>query len=147
MRHPVRLAVQEQYLRGDTMTARWEHAQRLGFDAIELRGAGDSRFAARLPELQQAAAAGVPMPTVCVEMTHFVGDFDPDRRADALAQLKSQLSVIARSSTVLGRRRLGEFSRRCSRSSRRGNAGPGCDRGFGPAKNAETEGGTIAWSR
>jgi hypothetical protein len=40
MRHPVRLAVQEQYLQGDTMTAKWEHAQRLGFDAIELRGAG-----------------------------------------------------------------------------------------------------------
>ena len=40
MRHPVRLAVQEQYLQGDTMTAKWQHAQRLGFDAIELRGAG-----------------------------------------------------------------------------------------------------------
>src|SRR5215211_802716 len=84
MRHPVRLAVQEQYLQGDTMTAKWEQAQRLGFDAIELRGAGEGRFAARLPELQDAAAAGVPMPTVCVEMLHFVGDFDPVKRADAL---------------------------------------------------------------
>jgi len=35
------------------------------------------------------------MPTVCVEMLHFVGDFDADRRADALTQLKSQLSVMA----------------------------------------------------
>ena len=61
--------------------AKWEHAQRLGFDAIELRGAGEGRFAARLPELRAAAAAGVPMPTVCVEMLHFVGDFDADRRA------------------------------------------------------------------
>jgi hypothetical protein len=40
----------------------------------------EGRFAARLPELQQAAAAGVPMPTVCVEMLHFVGDFDAERR-------------------------------------------------------------------
>ncbi len=95
MRHPVRLAVQEQYLQGDTMTAKWEHAQRLGFDAIELRGAGEGRFAARQPELEDAAAAGVPMATVCVEMLHFVGDFDADKRADALAQLKSQLSVMA----------------------------------------------------
>src|SRR5215213_4965189 len=95
MRHPVRLAVQEQYLQGDTMMAKWEHAQRLGFDAIELRGAGEGRFAARLPELQDAAAAGVPMPTVCVEMLHFVGDFDPVKRADALEQMKSQLSVMA----------------------------------------------------
>jgi sugar phosphate isomerase/epimerase len=95
MRHTVRLAVQEQYLRGATMIEKWEHAQALGFDAIELRGAGDGRFAARVPELRAAAAAGVPMPTVCVEMRHFVGDFDAAKRADALAQLKSQLSVIA----------------------------------------------------
>ena len=95
MRHPVRLSVQEQYLRGVTMIEEWEHAQQLGFDAIELRGRGDGQFAARLPELAAAAAAGVPMPTVCVEMLHFVGDFDPDRRRDALVQMKSQLSVMA----------------------------------------------------
>ena len=95
MRHQVRLSVQEQYLRGETMIAKWEHAQRLGFDAIELRGAGDLALEARLPDLKAAAAAGVPMPTVCVEMLHFVGDFDADKRADAYAQMKSQLSVMA----------------------------------------------------
>jgi sugar phosphate isomerase/epimerase len=91
----VRLSVQEQQLRGETLLEKWQHAQLLGFDAIELRGAGDGRFATRLPELRAAAAAGVPMPTVCVEMLHFVGDFDEAKRADALAQLKSQLSVMA----------------------------------------------------
>lgn len=95
MRHPITLAVQEQYLTGVTMIEKWDHARRLGFDAIELRGAGEGRFAARLPELKQAAAAGVVMPTVCVEMLHFVGDFDAAKRADALSQLKSQLSVMA----------------------------------------------------
>lgn len=95
MRHQVRLAVQEQHLAGPTMTAKWEHAQRLGFDAIELRGAGEGQFAARRRELRAAARAGVPMPTVCVEMLHFVGDFDARRRADALAQMKTQLSVMA----------------------------------------------------
>jgi sugar phosphate isomerase/epimerase len=94
MRHALRLAVQEQYLRGETMIDKWEHAARLGFDAIELRGRGEGQFAARLPELSAAVAAGVPMPTVCVEMLHFVGDFDADRRADALVQMKSQLSVM-----------------------------------------------------
>ena len=59
MRHTVRLAVQEQYLRGPTMIDKWDHARRLGFDAIELRGAGEGRFAARLSELKAAAAAGV----------------------------------------------------------------------------------------
>ena len=91
----MRLSIQEQHLRGPTLVEKWQHARRLGFDAIELRGSGDGRFAARLPELRPAAAAGVPMPTVCVEMLHFVGDFDQDRRADALTQMKSQLSVMA----------------------------------------------------
>jgi sugar phosphate isomerase/epimerase len=95
VRHEIRLAVQEQYLQGDTMIAKWEHAQRLGFDAIELRGAGDLAFEARLSDLKAAAAAGVPMPTACVEMLHFVGDFNADKRADALRQLTSQLSVMA----------------------------------------------------
>ena len=95
MRHMVRLAVQEQYLRGPTMIDKWDQARRLGFDAIELRGVGEGRFAARLPELRAAAANGVEMPTVCVEMRHFVGDFDPAKRADALQQMKSQLSVMA----------------------------------------------------
>jgi sugar phosphate isomerase/epimerase len=95
VRHTVRLAVQEQYLRGTTMIEKWDHARRLGFDAIELRGAGEGRFAARLDELKAAAAAGVIMPTVCVEMRHFVGDFDAEKRADALVQMKSQLSVMA----------------------------------------------------
>jgi sugar phosphate isomerase/epimerase len=91
----VTLAVQEQYLRGGSMAERWEHAQRLGFDAIELRGAGEGRFAARLPELRQAARAGVPMPTVCVEMLHFIGDFDAERRRDAIDNMATMLSVIA----------------------------------------------------
>jgi sugar phosphate isomerase/epimerase len=95
MRHTVRLAVQEQYLRGPTMIDKWDHARRLGFDAIELRGVGEDGFAQRLGDLKAAAAAGAIMPTVCVEMLHFVGDFDADRRADALIQMKSQLSVMA----------------------------------------------------
>jgi sugar phosphate isomerase/epimerase len=95
MRHSLRLSAQEQYLRGETAIERWQHAKALGFDALELRAAGEGRFAARLPELKLAAAAGVPMPTVCVEMLHFVGDFDPAKRRDAIEQMKSQLSVMA----------------------------------------------------
>jgi sugar phosphate isomerase/epimerase len=87
--------VQEQHLRGDSMLEKWEHAQALGFDAIELRGRGGGQLAARLPELRKAARAGVAMPTVCVEMLHFVGDFDAALRLDAIAQLRSQLQVMA----------------------------------------------------
>src|SRR3712207_9513887 len=48
----------------------------------------------RLPELRAAQRDGVVMPTVCVDMDHFIGDFDPARRADALANMATQLAVI-----------------------------------------------------
>jgi sugar phosphate isomerase/epimerase len=91
----MRLSCQEQLLPGTSLAARFEFAREAGFDGIELRGRGDGAFAARLPELRAAARSGVVMPTVCPEMDHFIGDFDAGRRRDAVAQLRSQLSVIA----------------------------------------------------
>ena len=91
----VRLAVQEQLLPGDTMQAKWDVALSWGFDAIELRGAGGHALRARLPDLRAARRDGVVMPTVCVDMDHFIGDFDPERRADAVANMVTQLTVIA----------------------------------------------------
>jgi hypothetical protein len=35
------------------------------------------------------------MPSVCVIMDHFSGDFDPLKRRDAIENMKSLLSVIA----------------------------------------------------
>lgn len=89
------LSCQEQLIPGDSLPEKWDRATAAGFDAIELRGKGDFAFEKRLPELLAAKAAGVLMPTVCVDMLHFIGDFDTARRSDAVAQLKSQLSVIA----------------------------------------------------
>jgi sugar phosphate isomerase/epimerase len=91
----LKLSAQEQLLPGDTLQQKWDFAQRAGYDAIELRGRADFALRERLPELRQAQRDGVVMPTVCVEMLHFFGAFDPDLRADAIAQMKSQLSVIA----------------------------------------------------
>jgi len=90
-----RITVQEQHLPGATLEEKFEVAQSWGFDGIELRSKGDFHFASRLPELKRAAASGVFMPTTCVEMSHFIGAFDPDLREDAIAQLTSQLSVMA----------------------------------------------------
>ncbi|RLK25021.1 sugar phosphate isomerase/epimerase [Micromonospora sp. M71_S20] len=89
------LACQEQLLPGTDLIQKYALATALGYDAIELRGSGDLGLARRLPELRRARAAGVLMPTVCVEMDHFIGDFDPDRSRDAVRNLRSQLSVIA----------------------------------------------------
>ena len=153
MRHAIRLSAQEQYLRGETALERWEHAQQLGLMPSSC-AAGEGRFAARLPELKHAAAAGVPMPTVCVDMRHFVGDFDADKRADALIQMKSQLSVIAEvggqamtpasygmfskrlppfESTYRGRRR--RDLARCIRSAGRPRRSGGCDHRAGAAES------------
>ncbi|MFI7575797.1 sugar phosphate isomerase/epimerase family protein [Micromonospora sp. NPDC049497] len=89
------LACQEQLLPGTDLIRKYALATALGYDAVELRGRGDLSFAGRLPELRRARAAGVVMPTVCVEMDHFIGDFDPERSRDAVRNLRSQLSVIA----------------------------------------------------
>ncbi|MFC4493186.1 sugar phosphate isomerase/epimerase family protein [Streptomyces ovatisporus] len=89
-----RTACQEQLLPGETLQQKWEFAQAAGYDAIELRGKGDFHFRERLPELRRALADGVVMPTVCVDMLHFIGAFDEEMRRDAVEQMKSQLSVI-----------------------------------------------------
>ncbi len=89
------LACQEQLLPGDDLIRKYALAAALGYQGIELRGRGDLALARRLPELRRARAAGVLLPTVCVEMDHFIGDFDPERSRDAVRNLRSQLSVIA----------------------------------------------------
>jgi sugar phosphate isomerase/epimerase len=91
----VRLACQEQLIPGADLVAKYDLIRAAGFDGIELRGPGDLGVRRRLPELRAARRAGVELPTVCVMMDHFIGDFDPERRRDALVNMKSQLSVIA----------------------------------------------------
>jgi sugar phosphate isomerase/epimerase len=109
-----RIACQEQLLPGDTLEAKWDFAQAAGFDGIELRGKGDFAFRDRLPELRRAVAAGVPMPSECVEMSYFIGDFDQEKRADAVTQLASQVSVMAAigGRVVMTPAAYGMFSRR-----------------------------------
>ncbi|HEX2417528.1 MAG TPA: sugar phosphate isomerase/epimerase family protein [Micromonosporaceae bacterium] len=91
----MKLACQEQLLPGDSLEQKWDFALGTGYDAIELRGRGDFQFRDRLPELRRAIGNGVVMPTVCVDMSHFIGAFDTALRRDAIAQMTSQLSVIA----------------------------------------------------
>jgi sugar phosphate isomerase/epimerase len=110
----VKLAVQEQLLPGRSLQEKFAFATDAGFDAIELRGKGDFHFANRLTELKRALADGVVMPTVCVDMPHFIGDFHPAKRKDAIQQLRSQLTVIAELGGigVMTPASWGQFSRR-----------------------------------
>jgi sugar phosphate isomerase/epimerase len=92
---PMKLSCQEQLLPGASLEAKFDFAGRAGFAGIELRARGDGQFARRLPELRAAIRAGVVAPTVCPDTDHFIGDFDADKRRDAVEQLRLQLSVIA----------------------------------------------------
>jgi len=89
-----RLAVQEQMVDGSSLEEKFEAATAAGFDGLELGGGGGGTFRARLPKIRRARSAGVVMPTVCVRMDHFIGDFDPDRRASARAGMTELLQVI-----------------------------------------------------
>ena len=91
----MKLLCQEHLVPGTSLERKWELLQVAGYDGIELHGHGDLAFAARRAELRRAHAQGVPMPTVCVIMDHFIGDFDEGRRRDAIDQMRSLLSVIA----------------------------------------------------
>jgi sugar phosphate isomerase/epimerase len=89
-----RLAAAEGTLPGETLEEKFAFVQSVGFDGIELSGRGDGIFGGRVEELHRARAAGVVMPTAVVHMDHFIGDFDADRRRDAIDQLKILLTTI-----------------------------------------------------
>jgi sugar phosphate isomerase/epimerase len=91
MRH----ACPEQLIPGTSLEEKWAFLSDAGFDGIEVLGHGDGAFRERSPELRTARAAGVPISSVCVALDHFIGDFDADRRRDAIEQMKILLSVIA----------------------------------------------------
>lgn len=91
----MKLACQEHLIPGDDLGKKWQVAQTLGFDGIELRGHGDFAFQKRLPELKKAQREGAVFPSVCVIMSHFIADFDQEKRLDALNNMKSLLSIIA----------------------------------------------------
>lgn len=92
----MKLTCQEHLIPGGNLIDKWEFISDAGWDGIELHGQGGFAFQARLPELEEARRAGVVMPSVCVIMDHFIGDFDAARRRDAIENMKSLLSVIAR---------------------------------------------------
>ena len=91
----MKLSCQEHLIPGDGLVEKWDRLQGWGYDGIELHGHGDFAFRTRLDELHAARRAGVAMPTVCVIMDHFIGDFDADKRRDAIENMKSLLSVMA----------------------------------------------------
>ena len=89
-----RLAAQEAMLEGDTLEEKFAFAQSVGFDGIELSGKGGGVFSGRADELRAARAAGVQMPSAVVAQIPFPGDFDPERRAASIEELKLLLATL-----------------------------------------------------
>jgi sugar phosphate isomerase/epimerase len=112
----MKLGVQDRSLEGHGLVEKWRFATALGFDGVELRGGAD--FADRLDEVRAARSAGVVMPSVCVTADHFIGDFDADKRRDAIRVMKSLLSVIVEAGGfgAITPAAFGMFSTRMSRT-------------------------------
>ena len=89
----MRLACQEHILPGDDILEKWAFAASAGFDGIELRGTEDWRE--RLDELRAVREQGVVFSSVCLISDRFIGDFDADRRREAVEHMKHLLSGIA----------------------------------------------------
>lgn len=84
---------QEHLLPGENIFAKGESAARLGFDGIELRGGAGMRD--RLADLKAAAAAGVPMQSICVITRTFIGAFSEEERVEARRIIRELLEVAA----------------------------------------------------
>jgi len=89
----LKLAVQENLIPGENLVQKWEVIRTIGYDGIELRGSAGMRE--RLPELHAAGAAGAVFSSICVISDRFIGDFDADRRAEALAMMMELCDVAA----------------------------------------------------
>jgi len=72
---------------------KWDFARRAGFDGIELRGTAD--WNGRMEEFRAARGRGAVFSSVCLISDRFFGDFDADRRREAIDHMKDLLSGIA----------------------------------------------------
>ncbi len=90
----MKLACQEHLIPGATLLEKWRLVEALGYGGIELRGEANFALRDRLPELRAARRAGAVFPSVCVISDHFIGDFDAEKRHDAIENMKVLLSII-----------------------------------------------------
>jgi sugar phosphate isomerase/epimerase len=91
----VKLACQEHLIPGEDLAAKWRFVAEAGYEAIELHAHGDYALRGRMEELRRARRGGAELPTACVIMDHFIGDFDAERRRNAIDNVTSMLSVVA----------------------------------------------------
>lgn len=91
----MKLACQEHMIAGEDLPGKWGMLESLGYAGIELRGGGDAEFEARMPELRAASKSGVIISSICGILPVFPGDFDKDKRAEAVVRLKVLLTAAA----------------------------------------------------
>jgi sugar phosphate isomerase/epimerase len=90
-----RFSCQEHLLPGASLQQKWEVARRAELNAIELRCERDQSFDERHAEVRRAAADGVVMPTVCVDLLPGLNASAVEQRRAAARRMRSQLSMIA----------------------------------------------------
>jgi sugar phosphate isomerase/epimerase len=90
-----RISCQEHLLPGTSLQQKWGVAQQAGFTGIELRCESDRSFDDRQAEVAAAAAAGVVMPTVCIDLLVSLDPSNMEGTSEAVREMRSQLSMIA----------------------------------------------------
>jgi len=91
----IKLAAQERDFVGDNLIEKFEFAQKMGFDGIELCAQGDGVFTSRLDEFKKARAAGVVMSSAVVVMPYFVGSLTESERRAARDETARVLGTLA----------------------------------------------------
>ncbi|HEV8544744.1 MAG TPA: sugar phosphate isomerase/epimerase family protein [Candidatus Limnocylindrales bacterium] len=85
----IRLSIQDRLLPGEDIAAKWEAAQRYGFDAIELQALPIEEAAG------EAKAAGIPISAICAGYRGWLIDPDPQQVNLARRDIKRLLEVGA----------------------------------------------------
>jgi sugar phosphate isomerase/epimerase len=91
----LKISCQTQLLHGSSTLERWQMAERLGFDAIELQGLGLSQIKTDHQDWLAAKKAGAVVSSICLSGAPFIGSFVAQERIAAKQRLIRLLECAA----------------------------------------------------
>ena len=91
----MRIACQTQLLTGQSTLAKWQMAQALGFDALELQGGRLEQLAEMTLDWQAAKKSGAVISSICLSGAPFIGAFEQPQRQAAQTRIRRLLESAA----------------------------------------------------
>jgi sugar phosphate isomerase/epimerase len=111
----MKFALQHHLTGVDNFVDAFKIAKELGFDGVEVAYFGKALDNAVTSEIRRASeASGIPSCAVCGGYRHWIGEFDPDKRADAVRDIVTSLQYVAEigASGLIAPAAYGMFSKR-----------------------------------